>query len=235
MNNYKNYSNRGYSVTGETTSLMTKVFGWQAVGLILSAVTAYIVAATPALIQAIVLNKIVFYGLIFAQFGLVMTLGAFIRKMSYTATVGAYLGYALLTGMTLSTIFLVYTMSSIALCFGIAAGMFGIMALYGYFTDADLSGFGSIMMLGVVGIIIASVINMFMHSDTAQYVISFIAVLVFTGLTAYDVQKIKAFGSMAEDGETMGKVAVFGALTLYLDFLNIFLHLLNLLGNRRRD
>jgi uncharacterized protein len=236
MNNSDKYSSRGSrELSGGASSLMTKVFGWQTLGLAVSALVAFFVATTPVLLQALVMNRLVFYGLLFAQFGLVLLLGFMMNKMSYRTMVLAYLGYASLVGVTLSVIFLIYTMSSIASCFGIAAGMFGIMAVYGYVTKADLSGFGSIMFMGLIGIIIASLVNMFMRSDTMSYVLSFLSIIVFTGLTAYDVQKIKHFEAVAGgDDEALGKIAVFGALTLYLDFLNIFLNLLYLLGGRRK-
>lgn len=236
MSNFEKYSSRmDRSLQPERAGLMTRVFGWQTLGLAVSGLVAFFVATTPALFNALVMNKIVFYGLVFGQLGLVMALGFMINKMSYKATVFAYLGYAGMVGITLSVIFMIYTMSSIASCFGIAAGMFGVMAVYGYVTKADLSGFGSIMFMGLIGILIASLVNMFMRSDTMSYVLSFLSILVFTGLTAYDVQKIKHFQLAAgNDNETMGKVAVYGALTLYLDFLNIFLNLLYLLGGRRK-
>ena len=235
MANYENYSSRGRSAAKSSTGLMTRVFGWQSLGLMISAVVAFIVATTPLLFKALVMNKILFYGLIFGQLGLVMALGFMAHKMSYSTMVTAYVGYALMTGITLSTIFMVYTMSSIAACFGIAAGMFGIMAVYGYVTKADLSGFGNIMLMGLIGVLIASLVNMFMNNDTMSYVLSFLSIIIFTGLTAYDVQKIKNFSAAAVDEEMISKVAILGALTLYLDFLNIFLHLLFLLGGRRRD
>lgn len=234
MNNYENYSSSGRLYARSAGGLMSRVFAWQALGLAVSMFLAFFIAGTPALIGALLKNKILFYGLIFAQFGAVLALGAFAQKMSYTATAATYLVYAALTGTTLSTIFIVYTMSSIAMCFGIAAGMFGLMALYGYMTKADLSGFGSIMFMGLIGVVIASLVNMFMRSETMSYIISYAAVIIFTGLTAYDVQKIKHFAAVADD-EDLRKISVFGALTLYLDFLNIFLHLLFLLGGRRRD
>jgi FtsH-binding integral membrane protein len=235
MANYENYSSRGRSTARNSTGLMTRVFGWQSLGLMISAVVAFIVATTPLLFKALVMNKILFYGLMFGQLGLVMALGFMAHKMSYSTMVTAYVGYALMTGITLSTIFMVYTMSSIAGCFGIAAGMFGVMAAYGYVTKSDLSGFGNIMLMGLIGVLIASLVNMFMRSDTMSYVLSFLSIIIFTGLTAYDVQKIKHFSSAAVDEEMISKVAILGALTLYLDFLNIFLHLLFLLGGRRRS
>ncbi len=232
MNN--NYGSRSQGGERSGSSLLSRVFGWQSVGLLLSMFVALIVAGTPAIIAMLFSNKWLFYGLIIAQFGAVIALSGFAQKMSYGTMVAVFLGYAALTGMTLSTIFIIYTMSSIAMCFGIAAGMFGTMAIYGYVTNADLSGFGTIMFMGLIGIVIASLVNMFVQSSAAGYVISFLSVIIFTGLTAYDVQKIKYLGSTVSDEESLRKVSILGALTLYLDFLNIFLSLLNLLGDRRR-
>lgn len=231
MNNYS----RRETLSFGTSGLMSRVFAWQTAGLLLSTTVALFVAGTPALITMLFQNKFLFYGLVFAQLGAVIWLSAFANKMSYGTMAAVYLGYAALTGATLSTIFIVYTISSIGMCFGIAAGMFGIMAIYGYLTKADLSGFGSIMFMGLIGIVIASLVNMFMRSETTGYVISFLSVLIFTGLTAYDIQKIKNFAASALDDESMRKVSILGALTLYLDFINIFLSLLHLLGGRRRD
>lgn len=235
MNNYGSRSQGGQYTLA---NFMTSVFGWQAVGLFISMSVAFFVAVTPALVTAILGNKLLFFGLIIAQFGAVIALSGFVSKMSYGAMIATYLGYAILTGTTLSVIFLAYTMSSIAMCFGIAAGMFGIMAIYGYVTNADLSGFGSIMFMGLIGIVIASIVNMFMQNGTASYIISFLTVIVFTGLTAYDVQKIKNLAVPVYDeyptAEYLGKMSILGALTLYLDLLNIFLALLNLLGDRRK-
>lgn len=235
MNNYENYSNTGRLYARSASGLMSRVFGWQTAGLLISMAVAFFVAGTPALIMALLKNKILFYGLIFAQFGVVLALGGLAHKMSYGTMVSVFLAYAALTGVTLSTIFIIYTMSSIAMCFGIAAGMFGIMAMYGYITKADLTGFGTIMFMGLIGVVIASLVNIFMRSETMSYVLSYLSIIIFTGLTAYDVQKIKHFAAIAEDEESLRKVSVLGALTLYLDFLNIFLNLLYLLGGRRRD
>ncbi len=224
-----------YRVERTSGRFMHRVFGWQAIGLLLSAGVATLVASSETLIRIFLTNRFLMYGLMFAQVGVVIALVAMLHKMSYRTAVMTYLGYATLVGITLSTIFFVYTMSSIGLCFGVASAMFGLMAIYGYSTKADLTGFGSIMTMGLFGIVIASLINLFMQNDTFNYVISYLAVIIFTGLTAYDVQKIKHYAQqVGSDEESLNKVAIFGALTLYLDFLNIFLHLLQLLGNRRR-
>lgn len=237
MNN--NYGSRNQSGSVSADNFMTRVFGWQAAGLFLSAMIAVLVANTPELITVLMQNKFLFYGLMIAQFGAVIALSGFADKMSYSTMVAVFLGYAALTGTTLSVIFLLYTMSSIAMCFGIAASMFGVMAIYGYTTNADLSKMGSILFMGLIGIVIASLVNMFFQSSMASYVISWISVVIFTGLTAYDVQKIKSMAMSSVYGESpteefLSKMSILGALTLYLDLLNLFLSLLNLFGDRRR-
>ncbi|MHB8842830.1 MAG: Bax inhibitor-1/YccA family protein, partial [Candidatus Aquicultor sp.] len=156
------------------------------------------------------------------------------NRMSASTLLLVFVVYSILMGMSLSFIFFMYTLPSIAKTFLITTGMFGFMAVLGYTTKTDLTKFGSIMMMGLVGIIIASVVNIFMQSSQMDYIISFIGVLVFTGLTAYDVQKLKRIGSSAEaDSENMRKMTIFGALTLYLDFINLFLFLLRFFGNRK--
>jgi FtsH-binding integral membrane protein len=156
------------------------------------------------------------------------------EKLSYPAMVGVFLLYAALMGMSLSFIFLVYTMGSIFTVFLIAGAMFGVMALVGYTTSTDLTKFGSLMMMLLVGVIIASIVNIFMHSESLSYMMSFLCVAIFTGLTAYDVQKIKRIGAQINaDGSTTGKLAIWAALSIYLDFVNLFLALLRIFGRRR--
>jgi FtsH-binding integral membrane protein len=165
--------------------------------------------------------------------GLVFWMSMGFNKMSAPTLTLVFMLYSILMGLSLSFIFLAYTSASIAKTFVITSGMFGLMALVGYTTKTDLSKFGSLMMMGLVGIIIASVVNFFLQSSTMDYIISFVGVLVFTGLTAYDVQKLKRIGASAmTQGEGMRKITIMGALTLYLDFINLFLFLLRFFGNR---
>jgi uncharacterized protein len=214
-----------------------RVFSWMFLGLAITGLVSYVFAATPSLIGSLVtptgmspLGWIV----MLAPLGLVLLMGAGINKLSYPAMVGVFLLYAGLMGMSLSFIFLAYTMSSIFSVFLIAAAMFGVMAIVGYTTNTDLTKFGSLMFMLLIGIIIASLANMFMHSASFGYMISFLCVAVFTGLTAYDVQKIKRIGTQINaDGSTTGKMAIWGALSIYLDFINLFLALLRIFGNRR--
>ena len=213
---------------------LAKVFNWMAVGLGLTGVVAYF-AASSGVTAAIVASPM-FMILIFAELGLVFFLSARISKIEATTAASLFLGYSFLNGLTLSSIFLAYTSSSIAATFFITAGMFGAMAAYGLVTKRDLSGFGSFLFMGLVGIIIASVVNIFLKSSGLHWMISFIGVLVFTGLTAYDVQKIKQMGEdgiLSQGESAIKKGAIMGALTLYLDFINLFLMLLRFFGGSR--
>ncbi|MBY0109492.1 MAG: Bax inhibitor-1/YccA family protein [Candidatus Babeliaceae bacterium] len=219
---------------------MHKVYAWMFTGLGVTAVTSYFMLSYPALLMYLLSSKIIFYTLIGAQLGLVMYLSAFINSMSYRAATFAFLAYSLLVGITLSPIFLVYTMSSITLTCASTACMFGAMAIYGYYTDSDLTRLGNLLFMGLLGIIIAGFANWFFASSVLDFAISVLGVLLFTALTAYDVQKIKllAYQIMYSDEdnhvEMSDKIALFGALQLYLDFINLFLHLLRLMGNKRK-
>lgn len=219
-----------------STVFLAKVFNWMAIGMALTAGAAFIVATSPAAQAVIFGNKLVFYGLIFGELGLVFYLSARVEKLSAQTATGLFIGYALLNGLTLSAILLRYTGASIAATFLITAGMFGAMAVYGMVTKKDLSGIGSFCIMGLFGIIIASVVNIFMGSSMMSWVISGIGVMVFTGLTAYDVQKITQIGAsgIMQSGEAaIRKTAIMGALSLYLDFINLFLMLLYFFGGSR--
>ncbi len=232
---YSNYSsNQSYERT--STNFMYKVYGWMSAGLLMTATTAYGVYANPPLFNALIMNKVAFYMLLFAPIGLVLLLGAAINRMSFGVAAGVFTLYSCITGITLSTLFMAYTMESIYMVFALTSSMFFVMSVYGYLTNADLSSAGNLLIMGLWGIIISSFINIFMGSDTFQYIISFIAVIIFTGLIAYDTQKIKHLGDqLAGQGQPINKIALLGALVLYLDFINLFLNLMYLLGNRRRD
>jgi len=178
-------------------------------------------------------NSSLMWVVMLAPLGIVFYISFSIRKMSAAKAQGAFWVFAALMGASLSSIFLVYTGASVARVFFITAGTFGAMSIYGYATKRDLTKFGSFLMMGLIGIIIASIVNIFMKSPMMYFVISIIGVLVFVGLTAYDTQKIKNMYLVSDSGEVMGKKAVMGALTLYLDFINLFLMLLRLFGQRR--
>ncbi len=218
------------------TLFLAKVFNWMAIGLLLTAATAYAVAATPAVVRFVYGNPLLFFGLIAAEFGMVYALAGRIERLSPATATGLFLAYAVLNGVTLSTVFLVYTMTSIGATFLVTAAMFGVMAVYGFVTKRDLASWGSFLFMGLVGLVIAAVVNLFLASPMLAWVVSGVGVIVFTGLTAYDVQRLARFGagSMMGEGEAaVRRGAILGALTLYLDFINLFLMLLYFLGGRR--
>lgn len=214
----------------------TKVFIWMFIGLLVTGVTALITVNTPALLATILTNNFFFGGLLIAELVLVILLSARLTKMSKSAAIVSFLLYAVVNGLTMSTIFLVYTLSSIASVFFITAGMFAVMALYGYTTKSDLSKMGSILLMALFGLIIAGIVEIFWFNDMFSFIVAAIGVVVFCGLTAYDIQRIKAMSSqITGEGDFETKFAIFGALMIYLDFINMFLKLLRLLGSRRRD
>jgi FtsH-binding integral membrane protein len=214
--------------------LMRKVYLWMSLALVITGFTAYFVATTPALIGAIITNQILFWGLVIGELALVFGLSAAINKLSLTTATLMFVIYAVINGLTLSFIFLVYTASSITSVFFITAGTFAVMAFFGYFTKTDLSSLGKILMMALIGIIIATIVNIFTKSEGLAMILNYLGVLVFVGLTAYDSQKIKQMLMMAPDtGEAAQKVALLGALSLYLDFINLFLYLLRIFGSRR--
>jgi len=221
--------------TAENTSdtLLHKVFGWMCAGLIVSALTAYFTAASPAVLNVILGNQAVFFGLIIVELALVIGLTWAIKRISASTATLLFLLYSFVNGLTLSVFVLVYTDASLASTFLVAAGMFGATAVYGYATKRDLSRWGSILMMGLIGIILAGVVNIFLGNSGLDIVISALGVIIFTALTAYDMQKIKAMGMMATDDESRAKQAIYGALMLYLDFINIFLNLLRFTGRKR--
>jgi len=219
-------------------SFISGVFSWMGIALAVSAATAYVFGTDMTYMQYLINPgkglSVLGYIVMFAPIGFVLLMTLGINKLSSTALTGLFLLYSIIMGMSLSFIFLIYTHGSIFQVFMISAAMFGVMALVGYTTKTDLTKLGSLLFMALIGIVIASLVNMFMHSSGMSYIISFIAVIVFTGLTAYDVQKIKNIGSGVEMGsDGAAKMSIMGALTLYLDFINLFLALLRLFGNRR--
>ena len=205
--------------------LMRKVYTWMALALAVTGLTAYYCAYNTSLVYAIASNSILFWGLMIAEFVAVVYLTARIERMSFSTAGLIFLLYSVLNGVTFSVIFLAYTMQSIASTFFITAGTFGAMSLIGYFTKKDLSGFGRFLMMSLIGLLIATVVNLFLHAG----------VLIFSGLTVYDTQKIKNMFLMhgAEMNESTMKLALMGSLTLYLDFINLFLYLLRIFGDRK--
>lgn len=223
--------------TSDSRFFLNQVFIWMGLGLAITAVISYLVASTPSLISMLVNERglsIVGYVVMFAPIGFVLIMSFGFNKLSYTALLLLFLTYAAIMGVSLSFIFLIYTTESIYSTFGISALMFGGMGLIGYITKADLSKMGSIMIMGLWGIIIASVVNYFLHSNALSYIISIVSVVVFCGLTAWDIQKLKRLSEEVGIDEILkSKLGIMGALTLYLDFINLFLALLRLFGKRR--
>jgi len=212
--------------------VMAKVFGWMAVGLGLSGVVAFGVASSAAAQQLVWGNRFTWMVLLAVEVGIVWFLSARIATLSPTAAKAGFVAYSAINGLTLSFIFLMYQLGSIASTFFITAGMFAAMAVYGFVTKRDLSGWGSFLFMGLIGVIIASVVNMFVSSSMLYWGITFAGVIVFVGLTAYDVQKIRAM-ALGGGGIHEDNIAVYGALSLYLDFINLFIMLLRIFGDRR--
>lgn len=214
-------------------ALMRKVYVWMAMALVITGLTAYGVATTPGILMAIATNRMLFFGLIIAELALVVGLSAAINRLSLSVATLMFVVYSVINGATLSLIFVLYTMSSIASVFFITAGTFAVMAFIGYTTKTDLSSMGKLLFMALIGLIIATVVNLFIKSTGLELIVSYIGVLVFVGLTAYDSQKIKQMLMNAGDtGETAQKLALLGALSLYLDFVNLFLYLLRIFGKR---
>jgi FtsH-binding integral membrane protein len=220
--------------TATMTSFLPKVYGWMTGGLALTALTAAYTLSSKGLLDLVIGNRIVFFGLIIGELGLVVALSAAINRINALAATLMFMLYSALNGVTFASIFLLYTSNSIASTFMVASGTFAAMSLYGYTTKRDLTGLGSFLFMGLIGVIIASVVNIFLHSAMITWITSYLGVLIFVGLTAYDTQKIKTIGQNGfADSESQKKAAILGALALYLDFINLFLMLLRIMGNRR--
>jgi uncharacterized protein len=230
------FSGYPYPEEMSVSRFMQRVYAWMAFALAVTAGIAYYTFESQTLLKYLSTHYWAMIGLIVGQLVLVMALALYILKMSMTTAITAFVVYAATVGLSLASIFMVYTKTSIYATFGVTAGMFLIMALYGYFTKADLSALGSFMMMALIGLILGGLVNLFLHNSTFDYVLSGIGVVVFTLLTAYDTQKIKQLAQkLWVDRETRGKVAILGALTLYLDFINLFLYMLRFMGQRREN
>lgn len=225
---------RELSMSQAFPALMRKVYVWMTLALIITGVTAFGVANSPGVINAIYSNSAVMWGLIIAELALVIGISAAINRLSLATATLLFVLYSAINGVVLSSIFLVYTTSSIASVFFITAATFAVMAFVGYTTKADLTSLGKILLMALIGLIIASLVNVFFLKSTGfDLIISYVGVLIFVGLTAYDSQKIKQMLMMAPDaGESSQKLALLGALSLYLDFINLFIYLLRILGKR---
>jgi FtsH-binding integral membrane protein len=231
-----NQENQGYAQESLSKTFMSNVFSYMFGALAISGITAYIFGNSESFKNMLYTDtgmSIFGWIVMLAPLGLVLLMSAKFQKFSYPTLLGVFALYSILTGMSLGFIFMVYSMGSIAITFLVTAGTFGVMAILGYTTSTDLTKFGSILRMAVIGLVIAMVVNMFMGSETMDYIISGIGVLIFTGLTAYDTQKLKNIGAQMDANSEAGKKAsIMGALSLYLDFLNLFLFLLRFMGSR---
>jgi FtsH-binding integral membrane protein len=215
-------------------AFVAKVYGWMMAGLMVTGIIALLTINTPALLELVFSSRWTFLGLVFAQLGLVIWLSARVEKMSASTATIVFVAYSALTGLTLSMVFLLYTAASLATTFFVTAGTFGAMSAYGYVTKRDLTKMGSFLMMGLIGMILASVVNLFLNNETVYWIATYVGILIFVGLTAYDTQKIKQMSVAALQGEeTEQKGAIMGALRLYLDFINLFLLLLRVMGSRK--
>lgn len=239
MDNYNNYymqQERTSDLPATFAKVMHNVYTWMALGLAMTALTAMIVADSPALVYAIFTNKVLFWGMLLGELGLVFILSARINKMSFATAGLMFALYAIVNGVTLSSVLLAFTSESVTSTFLVTAGTFGAMSLIGYTVKKDLTGLGNILFMLLIGLIIATLVNIFMHSSGLAMIMNYAGVIIFVGLTAYDTQKIKLMVSEASlYGETdeVNKLALMGSLALYLDFVNLFLYLLRFLGDRK--
>lgn len=231
MYNYNLDSNEK-SLDAYVSQVMRQVFTKMFFAMVVTALSAYMVLSVEAVARFIFTNHMVYWGLLIAEIVMVISLTAALNKLSNVGATLLFYAYSIINGLTLSCIVLVYTASSITLTFAITAGVFAVMAVYGYVTKNDLTKFGSFMTMALFGLVICIVVNMFMHSSTMEWIISFAGVVIFIGLTAWDVQKIKRMVAYS-DYSNAGKLATIGALSLYLDFVNLFLYLLRFFGNSR--
>ncbi len=216
------------------TRFLTRVYGWMAGGLVATALMAWVTLSTPALLQLVFGNRFVFYGLLIGELAVVAWLSGLVGRMSASTAAIVFVVYSALNGLTLASVFLVYTSGSIVSTFVVTAGTFGAMSAYGLVTSRSLDGLGSFAFMGLIGVILAIVVNLFLQSSMLEFVISCVGVIVFVGLTAYDTRKLKLMAARVDaDSEEGQKGAIQGALALYLDFVNLFLMLLRLLGSRR--
>lgn len=247
-NNNYNWAQKSVFVEKQSGTVAKKffanVFLWMFVALGISTLASVYMASSPEMLDYLIVREtgrfsILGYVALFSPLALVLLMSAGLSRLSYGALLGIFILYSVLTGVSLSFILLIYTTGSVIACFAAAAGIFGLMAVLGYTTNTDLTKFGPILMVGVIGLVIASVINMFLNSSSLDYIMSFFGVAIFTALTAYDVQKLKRIGAgLEENGDTIAaddskKLAIMGALSLYLDFINIFLFLLRIFGGRK--
>jgi len=214
------------------TGFLRRVYGWMCAGLAITALVAFEVAGSPAILSHLVSNQFLYLGLILAELGLVFYLSARAERLAPGTATALFVVYAALNGVTLSFVLLAYTGQSVTNAFVVAAGMFGAMALFGSTTKRSLAGVGQFAFMGLIGLVLASLVGLFWHNSALQFLISAVGVIVFTGLAAWDAQRLKQMALATPDGQA-GSLAIVGALALHLDFINLFLSLLTLFGNRR--
>ena len=226
--------NRDLEMQAAFPVLMRKVYTWMTLALVLTGLTAYGVATSPGIMMALYSNSALMWGVVIAEFALVIGISAAINRLSLATATLMFVAYSVINGAMLSSIFMIYTAASIASVFFITAATFAVMALIGYTTKTDLTSVGKLLFMALIGLVIATIVNMFIGSSTLTMICSYVGVLIFVGLTAYDSQKIKNMLMQAPDaGESSQKLALLGALTLYLDFINLFIYLLRIFGDRR--
>jgi uncharacterized protein len=236
MNTYNTATPSGFrwALTERTNTFLNAVYGWMCFGLVVTAATAWFTASSPTVVHTILANGPSFWVLAFVQLAIVFVLSARVQQMTSTTAAMLFVAYSALTGITLSFVLLAFTGESIAMTFLVSGGTFAGLAIYGATTKRSLGGLGQMLFMGLIGIVLASILGIFWHSDALQFVLSFIGVFVFAGLTAYDAQRLTL---MARDApaEGLSSYAIVGALALYLDFMNLFLFLLRFTGNRRQQ
>lgn len=221
-------------IRAEQTSFISKVYGWMTAAMLITGIVAFWCASNPSAIEFIFGSKLIFWGLIILELICVASLASMINRISSRMATVIFIGYSALNGLTLSGIFLIYTSSSISNTFFITSTTFGLMSAYGYFTKRDLTTIGNLAFMALLGLIIASVVNIFLDSAMLYWIITYAGILIFVGLIAYDTQKIKELNIIGNEGtEEDKKEAIMGALTLYLDFINLFLYLLRIFGRRK--
>lgn len=234
INRKGNTMNQFVTAESQARRMVNRVFAWMASGLALTGITSYCIMSVPALMEFFVLNQFVIMALFIVQLGLVATMSFGFDRFSYPALLGMFLGYSALTGITLSPIFFIYTMASIASAFFITAAVFAGMAIYGMLTDTDLSPMGTFLRMALMGMIVALLVNMFLQNQVFDLVMGIIGVVVFSGLTAYDMQRIEAMAYQVDESDPRyAKLAIFNALSLYLNFINLFISFLRIMGRRR--
>ncbi len=235
MNPYENAETMSRGLSINMPGLMKDVYAWMAIALLITGFTAYHVSESPFLLSLLFTSKLSMWGLIIATVALVWHLSSAVSRMSLRAVTTVFLVYSILNGLTLASVFIVYTTTSIASVFFVTAGTFAVMSVYGTMTKADLSRMGNLCLMGLFGLILATIVNFFFENSFFELLISYAGILIFTGLTAYDTQQIRRIAETHDTGATDAgqKIAIMGALSLYLDFINLFLYLLRIAGDRR--